>query len=301
MARLGPEIMDDDEECDVASFFMEACGLDYGDFIANEKILTREIWEINLEKVLEIVEERASRRATYFVFGYFTLFTGSRLPAHIRPLILDAAKWEYEEGSWLNKEFAIERKFYLEDFRQKIRDHRPGKSIRLIFLKNGSEDITYGVVGLDKFWEYVISKKIFDVKHVNLDGCNLTEIPEPIFELVNLKTLSLERNHLIRILDLIGNLSSLERLDLCWNLITEIPNSIGELKSLKSLSLSHNKIDRLPSALKDLDSLEYLYLRDNNIAHFPAILKNMISLKDIDLDDNKLSLNSIRTIKSQFY
>ena len=46
MGRLGLEIMEDDEECDVNALFMEACGLDY----ASENILTREIWESNLEK-----------------------------------------------------------------------------------------------------------------------------------------------------------------------------------------------------------------------------------------------------------
>ena len=39
MGRLGPEIMEDDEECDVEALFMEACGLDYAD----ENILTREV------------------------------------------------------------------------------------------------------------------------------------------------------------------------------------------------------------------------------------------------------------------
>lgn len=282
MSRLGPEIMEDDEECDVASFFMEACGLDYSYFIANESILTREIWETNLDNILEIVKRRASRKATYFVFGYFTLLTGSRLPAHIRPLILDVAKWENEEGAWLNKEVAIERKFYLEDFRQKVRDHRPGNPTRLIFLKNGSENVTHGVIGIDKFWDYIFSKKNNDIKHINLDSCNLTEIPEPIFELVNLKTLSLERNHLTKIPDLIGNLGSLEELYLDWNQIKIIPNSIGGLNSLKILSLNHNEIARIPKILKEIILLEYLYLKDNNISQFPDILKELTSLKDLD-------------------
>lgn len=220
----------------------------------------------NLNKILEIVKERASRRATYFAFGYFTLLTGSTLPAHIRPLILDAARWEHEENSWLNKKLAIERKFYLEDFRQKIRDHRSGRPTRLVFLKNGSEDITHGVVGIDKFWDYVISKEIFSVKHINLDCCDLTEIPQPIFDLVDLETLSLGRNKLTKISDQICNLSSLKELHLDWNHITKIPNSLERLNSLSILSLTNNKIKQVPDFLKRLDSLEGLYLEDNLIA-----------------------------------
>lgn len=266
MSRLGPEIMEDDEECDIASFFMDVCKLNDDSILLYEERITREIWEANLDKILEIVKERASRRATYFVFGYFTLLTGSTLPDHIRPLILNVTKWEHEENSWLNKKLAIERKFYLEDFRQKIRDFRPGRPTRLVFLKNGSEDITHGVVGIDKFWDYVGSKEIFNVKHVNLDCCGLTEILEPIFDLVDLETLSLERNKLTKIPDQIGNLTSLKELHLDWNLITKIPNSLERLNSLSMLSLTNNKIKQVPDFLKNLDSLEDLYLEDNLIA-----------------------------------
>jgi len=117
MSRLGPEIMEDDEECDIASFFMDVCKLNDDSILLYEERITREIWEENRDEILDIVKERASRRATYFAFGYFTLLTGSRLPAHIRPEILEAARWEHEKNSWLNKKLAIERKFYLEDFR----------------------------------------------------------------------------------------------------------------------------------------------------------------------------------------
>jgi len=289
MARLGPEIMEDDEECDVASFFFEVCGLEYSDFIGNKKILTREIWEANLEKILQIVKERASRRATYFVFGYITLLTGSRLPAHIRPVILDVAKWEHEKNSWLDKEFAIERKFYLDDFRQKIHDHRSGRPTRLIYLKNGSEDITHGVIGINKFWEHIISGEISSKIHLNLDSSNLFEIPEPVFDLDHLKSLSLERNNIMEVPSEIENLTSLEDLDISWNSLTTLPTSIGNLASLKSLSCDHNKITTLPESLGKAVTLKELYLRGNKIISLPESLYNLNSLKYLDLGDNEIT------------
>lgn len=305
MARLGPEIMEDDEECDIASFFFEVCGLEYSDFIGNEKILTREIWEANLEKILQIVKERASRRATYFVFGYITLLTGSRLPAHIRPIILDVAKWEHEKNSWFDKDSAIRREFYLDDFRQKIHDHRPGRPTRLVCLQNGSEDITHGVIGLNNFWDFVISGEISSKIHLNLDSSNLNEIPEPVFDLDHLKSLSLERNNIIEIPSKIESLTSLEDLHISWNSLTTLPTSIGSLTSLKCLSCNHNKITTLPESLGKAVTLKELYLRDNEIVSLPESLCNLNSLNYLDLGDNEITsypniINKLSHIKHLF-
>ena len=46
MSRGSGRILDDDEELDLATFMLDACGVDYGKFFEDERILTRE----NLEK-----------------------------------------------------------------------------------------------------------------------------------------------------------------------------------------------------------------------------------------------------------
>ena len=49
MARIDVDILDDDDEADAAGFMLEACGIDSRDFYRNERVLTRENFEKNLD------------------------------------------------------------------------------------------------------------------------------------------------------------------------------------------------------------------------------------------------------------
>jgi len=269
MGKQGGEIYEGDEEYDIASFFMNACGLNLRD----ERNLTREIWEANLEKILDVVKQNSFRHVVYLIFGYFTMKTGSELPSHLRPAILDAAKWENEKDYW-SEEDAFDRKFYLRDFRQKIYDYKPGKPTYLTALKNFAEDLTHGAVGLDQFWDYVFSKKIFSVKHINLDSCDLEEIPPPIFDLRNLETLSLEHNRINEIPQEIGNLNFLKWLFLNDNEISMLPDSIEHLSSLEELYLSKNLLRSLPESLLKMKSLREIWVLNIPIREVPSNLKN---------------------------
>ncbi|MHA1488313.1 MAG: hypothetical protein ACTSRI_01510 [Promethearchaeota archaeon] len=91
MARSSATITDDDEEIDLASFMLDACGIAYSDFMLEERILTREIFEGSLEVLLKMAEHRSFRRSTYFVIGYFFLVTGAEMPEDLRYDILEAA------------------------------------------------------------------------------------------------------------------------------------------------------------------------------------------------------------------
>jgi len=301
MAKLSAEITEGDEESDIASFLMDICGLDYIDVMRDSRILTREIWEKNFEKILDLVKERFFSRISYLIFGYFTLFVGADLPSYLRPAILDAADWKHEENRWGDDDFILERKFYLDDFQKKIRNYKPGKPVHLVKLKNFEDALKYGAVGLDQFWEYVNSKKIFSVKHVNLDSCDLDEIPEPIYDIEKLKTLSLEHNQIKEISEEIGKLTSLEKFYLTDNQITRFPLSIGKLSFLKILDLKKNKLAELPDSIGDLHSLERLFLNDNLLENLPNSILKMKSLKSIYLTNNKIKKIPKFLRKAQFY
>jgi len=129
MARIDVGILLDDEEADVAGFMLEACGIDSRDFFHNERVLTRENFEKNydvLEKMVQVRQQSPENiigineagRAPYFVIGYFALLTGARISEKLRQSILEAAKWEHEEGYWTDKGFALKRQIYLDDFRE---------------------------------------------------------------------------------------------------------------------------------------------------------------------------------------
>lgn len=272
MARSDVEILEDDEEADVAGFMLEACGIDSPDFYHNKRILTKENFEKNYKFFVKMAENRGSR-ASYFVIGYFALLTGAEISEKLRKKILEITQWENEEGCWRDKEFALMRKIYLEDFREKIRIHKTGIKLHPAIFKYSGKDISESrvLIGVNNILSLY---DINDIKHVNLDGWNLTSIPHEIYELPNLKSLSLEFNQISEIGDEITNLTELKHIFLDYNQLKVIPESVGKLASLKSLSIIHNNdIDRLPKSLENLKNLRHIYIRGTGIHQAPKFLK----------------------------
>lgn len=127
-----------------------------------------------------------------------------------------------------------------------------------------------------------------NTEELDLSEQNLTELPDWIGNLTNLKSLYLQGNKLSSIPEEIGNLTSLEYLDIgCGsgdeesvkkehreeytfrifyynyydcNQVTELPSSIGNMVNLKHLYLEGNPLTELPEEIGNLSSLETLYL-----------------------------------------
>ncbi|KKL20502.1 hypothetical protein LCGC14_2454840, partial [marine sediment metagenome] len=106
-----------------------------------------------------------------------------------------------------------------------------------------------------------------------LNDNQLTQLPESIGSLENLKELYLHDNQLTKLPESIGNLISLRVLSLWDNQLTQLPESIGNLKNLKYLKLyrlikSKNLKDRI-NALKYKAYIEklkngYTFIYTNN-------------------------------------
>uniref|UniRef100_A0A803TYE4 Leucine rich repeat containing 27 n=1 Tax=Anolis carolinensis TaxID=28377 RepID=A0A803TYE4_ANOCA len=97
---------------------------------------------------------------------------------------------------------------------------------------------------------------------LDLSRKNLQHLTEEIYKLFNLKHLHLEGNTLSVIPeDLFQQLPNLVWLDLRYNKIKELPPGIGCHKQLKTLLLEGNPIKRLPVELGNLASLTALNLR----------------------------------------
>lgn len=124
---------------------------------------------------------------------------------------------------------------------------------------------------------------------LNLSKKGLTEIPEEVFDMKDLKVLRLYGNHLDSIPERIGELANLERLYLGKNDIVYLPNSIGRLKKLEILSIQYNELESLPDSLLYLDSLEQLLLNQNNIKSLPDSIGRMKKLSRLELNFNELS------------
>jgi leucine-rich repeat protein SHOC2 len=101
---------------------------------------------------------------------------------------------------------------------------------------------------------------------LDLNGCQLTILPESIGDLINLRWLHLDRNQL-----------------------TTIPDSIGNLTNLRWLALSNNQLTILPESIGNLTNLGWLYLNQNQLSALPISTRNFVNLTNITLSDNPLS------------
>ncbi len=277
MARSGVEIFEDDEEADLATFMLDACGLSFNEFYLKESILTRENFDKNFDVLFKMAENRDFSRASYFVIGFLILSTGAGISEKLRRRILEAAKWEHEVGRWLKEEFAIKRRKYLEDFQEKIRIYKSGMRLHTAeFCFSGRHLIdSKVVVGINEFRNYCEYEKINKIEYLNLDGWGLESIPPKVFEFKNLKSLCLNFNQITKIPDDISRLASLKDFSVSSNKLTSLPESIGEILSLQSLSIvNNNNISSLPETITNLKHLKHIYVRGTKITQLPIFLKN---------------------------
>ena len=118
---------------------------------------------------------------------------------------------------------------------------------------------------------------INDTTYLDLSRSNLKEIPDGVFELVNLTLLNLNCNELTDIPIEINKLVKLTGLWLNNNKLTTIPY-ISSLVKLNCLYLVHNKLTSIPQELCEMKELERLDLHDNYI-HDEESIKIFESLK----------------------
>ncbi|MEQ9485810.1 leucine-rich repeat domain-containing protein [Coleofasciculus sp. F4-SAH-05] len=104
------------------------------------------------------------------------------------------------------------------------------------------------------------------VTQLDLSGKGITEIPECIGQLTNLKWLYLSKNK-----------------------ITNIPKCIGQLNNLKWLFLDGNKITNIHDLTGQLNNLKWLFLGGNQITEIPECIAQLTNLQKLDLDNNPLN------------
>ena len=120
---------------------------------------------------------------------------------------------------------------------------------------------------------------------LDLEHCELHEIPPELTELTGLRQLHLFNNK-ISDLSPLTNLKQLTRLHLSGNKISDL-SLLAKLKQLTTLDLRGNKISDL-SPLTKLNQITELYLSDNPISDLSP-LTNLKQLTTLDLSDNKIS------------
>ena len=123
---------------------------------------------------------------------------------------------------------------------------------------------------------------------LDLSKTGLTEIPDEVFEKVDLTVLHLFGNQIDSISSRIGELKNLEELYIGKNNLKTLPKEIGQLKNLKILSLQYNVIDSLPNEIGDLEQLETLWLDQNRLVTLPDSIGKLKNLKVLQVRFNRL-------------
>ena len=87
---------------------------------------------------------------------------------------------------------------------------------------------------------------------LNLSGLGLTTIPPEVFELTNLKQLFLDSNKLTDLPQNVGQLTNLKVLSLSGNRLTTLPPELFELSGITGLWLDNNSLTAFPPDLGKL-------------------------------------------------
>jgi len=129
----------------------------------------------------------------------------------------------------------------------------------------------------------------------------VTRLPEGLFELRKLESLSVYTANLQEIPAGIAKLGSLRHLTIaCGSYhdsvdvilpredvsLHRIPPEIGQLSQLENLCINYTAIADVPAELRELKKLRWLSLSRNRLASAPAVIDELPQLEYVDLDDN---------------
>ncbi len=145
---------------------------------------------------------------------------------------------------------------------------------QLTRLKINRKNVKYG----EGFMNLEGISSLSNLEGLDLDNCNIRELPDGIGNLRILKSLSLKNNYLNTLPSEIGRLNNLEELDLSGNPLEWLPKEIGNLALLSSLKLDRTKYweSRDKVAHEEHPS-------GNRLLRFPDEMENLKALHTLSL------------------
>lgn len=123
---------------------------------------------------------------------------------------------------------------------------------------------------------------------LNMSNQNITELPENLGYLAELKYLVFNNNQITTIPSSIEFLVNLDSLDLSNNVLTSLPTGFSELEDLKFLNLSENEFEIYPTVIDSIFSLNILNLENNYIESLSDNINNLNNLNSLIISNNNI-------------
>uniref|UniRef100_A0A8C5MR06 Leucine rich repeat containing 10B n=1 Tax=Leptobrachium leishanense TaxID=445787 RepID=A0A8C5MR06_9ANUR len=122
-----------------------------------------------------------------------------------------------------------------------------------------------------------------------LSGTMLTELPDDLYQLHNLRTLAIDGNRLPELPEAVCSLPHLGRLYVGANRLQELPPSFAQLQTLRTLWIERNFLHHFPRVLLNMPALRCLQMGDNRLKGLPAeMAEAMPGLRGLWLYANRL-------------
>jgi len=154
--------------------------------------------------------------------------------------------------------------------------------------RSGATNLDLHGLGLSEIPENL--SKLTNLKRLVLEGNQIATLPENLSKLTNLRVLHLSDNQIATLPESLSKLTNLQYLSLWSNQIATLPESLSKLTNLQYFHLSNNQIDTLPESLSKLTNLLRLDLEDNQIVTLPESLSKLTTLRYLDLSDNQIAI-----------
>jgi Leucine-rich repeat (LRR) protein len=141
---------------------------------------------------------------------------------------------------------------------------------------------------------YEAEKKIEEARRSEateliLWNMELTELPEALNQLTQLRSLDVSYNRLISLPECFNDLTRLESLDISNNQLIKLPDSLSNLIQLQWLYLSYNKLTTLPEWIGQLTNLPWLDVSNNQLSWLPESLGKLTQLRSLEFSNNLLT------------
>ncbi|GGF23348.1 leucine-rich repeat domain-containing protein [Flavobacterium limi] len=175
------------------------------------------------------------------------------------------------------------------------------------------ESLDLAMSGLSKLPKEIVNLQ--NLKKLDISTASFKKFPEEILSIPGLEELFLNNGNednkqcITEIPDSISQLKNLKKLDLTNNPIGKVPAAVFELENLEYLSIASIGISSVPNEIKKLKKLKQLVIHgwapagrnENNFEKFPSVISELLTLETLQtslgLLNNPEVLSSLINLK----